>query len=402
VLGIFAGCNDAPSPAAPLLAIDTLPAPAGTGSGEPQLAVGPGGEVLLSWLEPDGADYVLKYARLDGRAWSRPTEVARGDDWYVNPMDMPSVQPITRDVWIAHWLVASVTSRFAYNIAVATSKDGGRTFGAARLLNDDGTDAEHGFVTLFPWNDAIGAVWLDGREVAHFHDQEPTAPELETTPVGTNLRYARLSFDGDIVEQGVIDRLVCDCCQTDVAVTARGPLVVYRDRTAGEIRDIAVRRHDGTQWTDPVRLGSDNWQIEGCPVNGPAIAARGSTVVAAWFTAAAGRPRVRLARSTDMGENFASPIDVDTDGAFGQVDVVLADDDSAIVSWWRRSPSGGTQLSVRRIAASGALGEVQVVGKSHASRPHDVPQMVASGKYLVFVWTEGGEDSMVRTSLAPL
>jgi len=163
---------------------------------------------------------------------------------------------------------------------------------------------------------------------------------------------------------------------------------------------VVVRRHDGTDWGDPVRLGPDNWQIEGCPVNGPAIAARGTNVAVAWFTAAEGRPRVRLARSTDRGTEFALPVDIDADGAHGQVDVVLLDDDSAIVSWWRRNPSGGTQLTVRRVAASGALGEPEIVAKSAASRPLDVPQMVESGGHLVLAWTQFGEQSLVRTLLA--
>lgn len=401
-IGLLAGCeNPGTAPEAPV-AIEELASPAAPGSAEPQLATDAAGRAVLSWIEPSGDGHALKHSTLDldARQWDTPRIAAAGDDWYVNPMDLPSVQPITADLWAAHWLVASAASPFAYDIAVATSQDGGASFGDPALLNDDGTAAEHGFVTLFPWGGAVGAVWLDGRELAQFHEQEPTAPELEVQPVGTNLRFARLTADGAVVEQGLIDRLVCDCCQTDVALTARGPLVVYRDRTDGEIRDIVIRSHGGSGWSDPVRLAPDNWQIEGCPVNGPAIAARGATVVIAWFTAAGDQPRVRVVRSTDQGRRFAAPIDVDTDGSFGQVDVVLAGDDSAVVSWWRRNPSGGTQLAARRISAGGALGAVQVVATSPASRPLDVPQMAATGEHVVFAWTQSGEHSLVRTLLA--
>jgi hypothetical protein len=403
-LAALAGCEQGAPPAEVGLSVSELATPAGPDSAEPQLAQDVDGAAILSWVAPTADGYALHYSKLDAAAgrWGPPTMVAQGSDWYVNPMDMPSVQPVTADVWAAHWLVSSATSQFAYDIAIATSTDGGRTFGAPRRLNDDDTDAEHGFVTVFPWGDAIGAVWLDGREVAHFHEADPTAPELETTPIGTNLRYARLAADGTVLEQGLIDRLACDCCQTDVAVTQRGPLVAYRDRAEGEIRDIVVRGHDGQRWSDALRLGPDNWQIEGCPVNGPAIAVRGATVAVAWFTAAADQPRVRLARSADHGASFGPPVDVETHGAFGQVDVVLTSDDSAIVSWWQRNPSGGTQLSVRRVAAAGTLGPVQVIATSTASRPLDVPQMTTSGKHLVFAWTQFGEQSLVRTLLAPL
>jgi hypothetical protein len=384
------------------LAVTPLPAPVAAGSAEPRLTVGESGQLVMSWLEPDGADHVFKYSVLGANAWGAPATVARGSDWFVSYADLPSVQPITSTRWIAHWLVSSATSRFAYDIAIATSDDGGASWSEPRLLNDDGAEAEHGFVSLFRWGDDAGAVWLDGRELAHFHDEEPTAPELETIPIGTNLRFARVGPDGGVIEQGLVDKLVCDCCQTDVALTTRGPVIVYRDRTEGEVRDIVVRGFAESGWTEPVRLGPDNWVIEGCPVNGPAIAARGDDVAVAWFTAAHDRPRVRFALSRDGGANFPAPIDVDTDGAFGHVDVVLREDGTAIVSWWRRNASGGTQLSARTVGPSGMLGAVASVATSHASRPSDAPQMARVGDRVVFAWTEFGEDSVVRTASAKL
>jgi hypothetical protein len=43
---------------------------------------------------------------------------------------------------------------------------------------------------------------------------------------------------------------------------------------------------------------SDNWKIDACPVNGPAIAATGRRVAVAWFTAANDTARVKLAFSS--------------------------------------------------------------------------------------------------------
>ena len=42
-----------------------------------------------------------------------------GEDFMVNWADMPSVQPITADVWAAHWLHFAPDSAGAYHIATA-------------------------------------------------------------------------------------------------------------------------------------------------------------------------------------------------------------------------------------------------------------------------------------------
>src|SRR5690606_37123069 len=296
---------------------------------------------------------------LDGGMWSEPRAVAGGEDFFVSWADVPSVVPVTSEVWIAHWLQVAPDSFAAYDIAYATSADGGRTFTEHGLLNDDGALAEHGFVSLFPWDGAIGAVWLDGRRLAELFESGEFDPD--GPPVGTSLRFARIAHDGTIEAQGEIDELVCDCCPTGVALTGADPVVVYRDRSADEVRDIAVRRHAAGEWSAPTVLGPDGWRIEGCPVNGPAIAAHADTVVAAWFTAPAGQPRVRAARSDDGGATFGEAVDIDRDGAFGYVDIELLDDGDAVVSWWRREAPGRIELAIRRLRADGTLGEPQVV-----------------------------------------
>src|SRR5690606_38571382 len=143
-------------------------------------------------------------------------------------------------------------------------------------------------------------------------------------------------------------------------------------------------------------LGPDDWRIEGCPVNGPAVTARGDAVVAAWFTAPDGRPRVRLARSSDGGATFGEAVDIDRDGAFGYVDVELADDGDAIVSWWRRGGQGGIELAIRRVGADGVLGEPHAVATATVAQPLDMPQLEITGDSAMLAWTDP-DDERVRT-----
>jgi len=403
---LLAACGRAPPPVgngattsrAALGPIHALESPVDAEGGEPRLSRDVTGSLLLSWLTPvgDGGDFALRYARLAGDDWTGTTLAAQGHDWVVSAADLPSVQALSERLWVADWRVTSPVSAAAYDIRVAVSADAGTTWSAPLLLNDDATASEHGFVSWFRDGDRAGVVWLDGRDEAN---DAPESPSGE--PAGTSLRYAFLGADGRLQEQGVIDNLVCDCCRTDVALTAAGAAVVYRDRSATEIRDIAVRVRTEAGWSEPARLGPDNWQIAGCPVNGPALDAIGNDVAAAWFTAADGRGHVRFARSSDGGASFGAPVDIDSDGAYGQVRVVLADDGRAFVSWWRRGTDGGAELAVRSVARGGELGKRQVVGTTRASRPDTVPQMQRSGQRLVFVWAEDTDAGQsVKTAYA--
>ena len=180
-------------------------------------------------------------------------------------------------------------------------------------------------------------------------------------------------------------------------MTAEGPLVVYRDRSGQEVRDIAVVGLRAGRWSEPRGLPADGWEIQGCPVNGPAVAASDRRVAVAWFTAANDAPRVRLAFSNDAGASFGAAVRVDDGNPLGRVDVVLLDDGSAVVSWVESSPEGGS-LRVRRIRADGEPGAAVIVVPADAKLGNGFPQMARSGDTLVFAWTAG----QVKTAVMPV
>ena len=354
----------------------------------------------MSWLEPatTPGETALRFARFDGSTWSVPTTVASGPDWIVSAADLPSVRALGGDLLAADWRVPSASSPYAYDIRVALSVDAGRTWSESRLLNDDATPTEHGFVSWFAASGGrAGAIWLDGRDNASEELASPSG-----APLGTSLRFAYLNSDATIAEQGVIDELACDCCRTDVVATSSGVAMIYRDRSPEEIRDIVVRVQTANGWSEPVTLGPDRWLIEGCPVNGPQLAALGDDVTAAWFTAPEGQPRVRAARSEDGGRSFGAAIDIDTQGALGQVGVVLGADGTAYVSWWRRRAEGGAELALRALGRDGGLAEPIVVASSQSSRPDSVPQLQRDGRRLVIAWSDDNSTTGVHLLAADL
>lgn len=359
--------------------VEPLHLPVEDGSAQPHLAVAPDGEVVLSWLTRREQATTLYFSTLEADHWSDPVAVASGQNWFVNWADFPSVQPITGDLWAAHWLVKSAEPTFAYDVAVSLSHDGGLRWAPPITPHNDGTPTEHGFASLFALQDQPALIWLDGRQMIEGHDGAAPGP--------MTLRGARLNVDQQVSGAQLLDDRVCDCCQTDVAVAATGPVAVYRNRSEHEIRDIYVSRMEQGIWQAGRAVANDNWEISGCPVNGPAIDALGDQVAVAWFTAAAGRSRVRMAWSVDAGVTFSNPYDIDIDRAIGRVDVALISDTEAVVSWLRRGFSSQGEIVVRRVSSAGALGAVQVIAETTGGRPSGFPQMVRSGDDLIFAWT---------------
>ena len=293
-----------------------ISSPARAGSREANLAALTDGGWVMSWLEPAaGAAMALRCATYRNGSWSRVATIAAGDSFFVNWADFPSIRSLGGNRLAAHWLWRNGAGTYAYDVRVSQSSDGGLTWSRPITPHRDGKASEHGFVSLLSDSGVAWAVWLDGRAMAD-HDEKSKDPMPSMT-----LRAASITADGRLFDEVELDERTCDCCQTAAVQTDRGIIVAYRDRTEDEIRDIFVTRRENGQWTVPRAVHADQWQIAGCPVNGPALAAQGSHVAIAWYTAAADSPRVRLAFSEDSGESFKVPIRIDDGNPLGRVHV---------------------------------------------------------------------------------
>ena len=392
---LMVGCERAPPEP---LTFYEVANPAGEGSAQQRLSVGGGGDVVMSWLEPGTEGHALKYAIMVTDGWSESQTVVTGDNLFVNWADTPSVVKISDNLWAAHWGVYQAESYFAFNAIVALSVDGS-AWREPFLLHQDGTESEHGFVTLFSQEGSVGAVWLDGRN--YIVDGEFLYQDHNGNVLGTALHYAQFSSSGNRLKSFELDEIACDCCLPVIAQSSDGFVLAYRDRSLEERRDIVVRRMSGGNWQDAVLVGADNWIIEACPINGPAIAADGDSVAVAWFSATNNEPYVRLALSADAGKSFGEPIEIDADGSFGHVDLVLTDEGDAIVSWLR-SDADRVAITLRRITVEGVVGEAQTVAHIDIGRPADFPQMVKVGRPRVFAWSDFDGTGKVRTAVAEI
>jgi hypothetical protein len=377
------------------LHVTALPSPAPSGSAQPQLTVSPRG-VLLSWIERAGDEASLRFAERTASGWTEARTVASGKDWFVNWADVPSVVRLDDGTVYGHWLQKSGSGTYAYDVRLARSTDDGRTWTPSFTPHHDGTQTEHGFASLFQMPGAgLGLVWLDGRAMkGGDHEGHGGSGAM-------SVRAASFDARGTQTGETAVDLRVCECCPTAAAVTADGPIVAYRDRSEGEIRDIYVSRLSGGTWSEPVPVHRDNWKIAACPVNGPALSANGRNVAIAWFTAQGDEGHVFAAFSADAGRTFGTPIRLDEVGALGRVDVELLANGSAAATWIEFA-DGRAEFRMRRVTASGDRSAAMPISAMASSRASGYPRMAAHGRELVFAWTEAGQPSQVKTAVAAL
>lgn len=379
------------------LVIRTTQSPTDGDSREPDLYATHDGRVILSWVEKvTDKRYALRFAILDENGLSEARTVSQGENWFVNWADFPSVASLKNGTLAAHWLVKSGSSTYAYNVHVSQSRDGGKSWDKPIVPHRDNTKTEHGFVSLIPLPDErLGAVWLDGRNMKNIKESDEHAPASESM----TLRYATIDANASLSDETELDDRVCECCQTSAALTSDGPVVVYRDRSPSEVRDVYIVRRVKGSWTRPQPVFADNWAINGCPVNGPAIAADGTRVAVAWYTEVGNTPHVKIAFSQDAGATFSQPIQVDDGETVGRVETLLLPDGSAFVCWLAGTVEGGT-IKVRRVRPDGLVGPPAVIAQTDISRSSGFPRMARLGDRVHFAWTEFGKPSRVRTAVA--
>jgi len=390
---IFAACS--PKPPLEFGDPETMAIAAGDGVIGPRFASGPDGELVMSWMERRAQGATLRYSRLVDGAWKQPTDIVTDTRMFVNWADMPSVVPLEGNHWAAHWLSYSADETYSYDVLVAQSSDGGRTWSEPVAAHTDGTPTEHGFVSMYREPEGVALLWLDGRDTG----KETTGNPLDTS---MTLRAAIVTPDGDRLNEQLVDDSVCDCCQTDVAVSSKGPIAVYRDRTADEIRDIYLTRYVDGRWQAGTRIHTDDWTIPGCPVNGPSIAADDDLVAIAWFSAAGNRPVVRVILSTDGGDTFGEPVEIADGHISGYVGVALVDRGTAAVSWVARGDdSAGNPVKLRTVTTAGRLGPVSTVGTTNVLRV--VPQLGYQNGALHLAWIDqAGESTGLRAFRMPI
>lgn len=404
---LFCSCSTPQTEKSIIGEIILMDSPTNINSQLPYLTKGIDNQLYLSWIETIEDDSMLfKYSQLrknpklsgyKGYNWTIPEIISSGKDWFVNWADYPMISVNTQGGILAHYLQKSAEGSYTYDIQTV-QKIKGKSWQSPIKPHTDNTVSEHGFVSMLPLDSGhFFLSWLDGRNTvsdskksSHNHDEHVRG--------AMTIRTAVIDNQGVLSKEAEIDNRVCDCCQTSTAMTDNGPVVVYRDRSNEEVRDMSIVRYVDNHWTMPQTIYADNWKIDGCPVNGPRTASKSNNLSIAWFSAARDTAEVKIIFSQDAGATFGEPITVDDTNPYGRVDLLMIDKHTALVSWLDENDENAL-IKAAKFNQNGIIGEEFVIAKTSSSRSSGFPQMEMVDDKVYFAWTDLGTTQVKIASI---
>lgn len=350
-------------------------------------------ELFMSWVEQKDSLSVLYFSSFKDGRWSKALEVNSGTDWFINWADFPAIAENNGNI-IVSYLQKSANGKYTYDAKINLYSAVTQTWKNDILLHNDGTASEHGFVSVVPQGkSSFFAVWLDGRNTMG------SSIDHQTHGIGAmTLRGRIIHADGTMEDELALDNRVCDCCQTAMVSIQDAPVIVYRDRTENEVRDISRIAPLDDSFSPSQPIYRDNWKIAACPVNGPAIASFDKSVAVAWFTAVNNLAKVQVVFSNDMGKTFGSPIQINDNETLGRVDVVMVSEEAAIVSWMEKR-GDETSIQVMRVSADGNKEFPITLSNTSFERSSGFPQLEISNNSLYAAWTMvDGKKTSIKTA----
>jgi hypothetical protein len=412
VLLAFAGC--APDAQEPFKRQMLEVVVADSGAGRPTAAIDARtGAVYVAYTAKDGDETNVYLGRLED-GWEALSEPVRVNDRAGDAAahaQAPAQVAVGPDgtIYVAWVTEQSVEGRRfpASDIRLARSTDGGRTFEPAVTVNEEADiPTSHHFHNLAVGSDGrVFVSWLDGGTkdrarlgharhetnsknvvfVAMGHDGEGHNGE-DGLP-GTELRIVRSDDGGRTFgEEVVVARGTCECCRTALAVSESGTVyVAWRHIFEGGRRDMAIARSDdgGRTFTEPVRIYADDWQVEGCPHAGPALAVdEVERVHVAWYTGVRGRVGVYYTESRDGGRSFGEATTLAANVPIAQVSAAAGGPrDEAWIAW---------EDPLRKMVYVLPVEDGAVAPSAADSVSGSLPSLASNRNQNVMVWRNGG------------
>lgn len=294
----------------------------------PSATFDPNGRLWLVWSQA-GRVYVSHSGDL-GKSFSAPSTVnAVAEPVEANGEARPKIVVTKAGAVYVSW-TKKLSQHHAGHIRFSRSLDGGKTFTQPVQVNSDSAEITHRFDSMAVNNrDYIYIAWIDGRDKA---EAEQAGRPFD----GASLYYSYSSDGGRSfhAEKKITDH-VCECCRVILKIDPKQmPVVIWRHVFDGQIRDPALSQFAAKDKPGPVeRISADNWKIDGCPHQGPAlsIAPKGAYFMT-WFTGAETHKGLFFSSSFDQGKTFSAPHPFGNPTQSSHPDI-LADEQSVHIVW---------------------------------------------------------------------
>ncbi|OUU25332.1 MAG: hypothetical protein CBC13_02270 [Planctomycetia bacterium TMED53] len=354
------------------VSLQRIEVPCQSGAALPSLTLNEDGIPLISWVDQDQDGYaVIRFSKWQQDRWSSPTEITRGNTWFVNWADFPSMAVLADGTMAVHWLDKISSDTYAYGIKIALSRDGGKSWSDSLIPHTDRSPSEHGFLSLKSMGDRFHLSWLDGRET------------LKGKPMTLRSRF--LFADGSMSQEVLLDDSVCDCCPVDAVVGEKNAITFYRDRDHMEVRDIAWIQQAADSGLPEAAdlLHDDQWIQPGCPVNGPAICGSPERWAVVWYTEAErllqngnGVVMLRSGGATSTkAERSQPPFKIDAGDPLGRVDICEWGEGDFLVCWMEQN-GNSAEISVREWKPGSKPAQRWVVAETSPGRKSGFPRII--------------------------
>ncbi|MEO5649688.1 MAG: hypothetical protein ABIR03_07165 [Ginsengibacter sp.] len=173
---------------------------------------------------------------------------------------------------------------FSYN------KSGSGNWMQKVTVNDVDTVAKEGLMALSADGENAFAVWLDLRE------------NKKNKIYGAHSNDGGKTWSKNLMVYTSPDTTVCDCCKPSVAMKGNNVYVMFRNWLDGN-RDLYLisSSNGGTSFGQAQKLGTGNWKLNACPMDGGGLAInKNGEVQTIWkregniFTAIPGVPEIKI------------------------------------------------------------------------------------------------------------
>jgi BNR repeat-like domain len=334
----------------------------------PLLTQMPKGDVMLTWTEKDAqgvTSFCLAFSKDKGKTFSdkqviyagtgvgnsrlmRAKVLVKKDGSLVavfsNRTDAP--QPVANGTKDAN----GSKGKRSLDIVFCTSKDNGATWTSPQSVDADPTkgNVKGFFDAVLMSNDEIAVAYL--KDVANSTKHEERDLRLVTTK------------NGVFQPERVIDPVVCDCCNINFLIDAKGALNIYYRDNNDDIRDIAkmTSTDNGATFSKPQIVHNDGWKIAGCPHNGAVSSTHGKSALVAWYSGSETETGIRLV--TQEGKKLFVLNDQSVKNP-----CLMGGQKQSVMLWEQNGVSDKTQLVFRKIDGEKVSETLSVEGSVNAT-----------------------------------